>query len=333
VCYELSRLRNWRVDLADLAALVAPLALVPILLALSPTASATAGDAGAIFPSGVLSLGPFHWWLSQKIIGLTVIFHVYDWSEDLAIGAALGALAAWGVASRRLTLHPAGRYLMMASVPIYFAIPTQLLGTWGADVRYPVAVLFFLIGLSRWRFSTNSARGATSGLLCTVFVVLCIAETAIVATDWHRFSGIQSEFRASFAAMPQGARVLVTRSRDLAGLGWTKTTRLFNIPCLAVIDRSALVSNIFAMTGHTVLGINSPYRDATAQIDDLPPLIEEVLTSAPGDRAYYRNWERDYDFVYVIPTRSGWRAPDDRLTLVYEGNKFQLYQVGRSSPL
>src|SRR5947207_687684 len=99
-----ARHRRARDQPLGLRRVVALVDVAPMLLALSPTASASPGHAEAVLPAGVLSLGPFRWWLSQKVIGLTVMIHVYDWTADLAVAAALVALALWGLASRRLTL-------------------------------------------------------------------------------------------------------------------------------------------------------------------------------------------------------------------------------------
>lgn len=327
LCFEAWRRRTKRTGWGDLLVPILPFIFVPLLMAISPTTESDAGATAGLAGTGILSIGSLHWLPSTKIEGLTNIVHMYNWRADLAIGAVIATAGLWAVLTGRLRIHAAGWYLIVISLPIYILMPTDLFGSWGADIRYPIALLFVIIGFSRWQFSESPVWAPR--LFCSVVLALFVAETGVVESDWRSFSEVQKQFRDSFAVLPRGSRVLITKSNEKTPLRWSQLTRLYNVPCLAVVDRSALVSDLFAMKGHTVVRINSPYREATSQRDDTPPITQDVLKATPSDAVFYKNWDADYDYLYVIPTLHGWDPHDPRLRLVYEGDVFQLYRIDR----
>ena len=48
---------------------------------------------------------------------------------------------------------------------------------------------------------------------------------------------------------------------------------------------------------------------------------------------YWDGWPKSYDYVYLLFTEKGADNPDsDRLQLVFEGKRFQLYKVIKPLP-
>jgi len=72
--------------------------------------------------------------------------------------------------------------------------------------------------------------------------------------------------------------------------------------CLAVIERSALVTTVFTVVGKQVLHVRADYRDRVDTQDGSPPTIENLLRVSDQDASgddYWRRWTTDYDYLYV----------------------------------
>jgi len=128
-----------------------------------------------------------------------------------------------------------------------------------------------------------------------------------------------------------GSRILVAYA-DVQGGNDPSDLGLVHAACLAMIEKSSLVTTAFTVTGKQILRANEPYRDQVDTEDGTPPQIEQLLlteeeASAGGPR-YWDLWPRHFDYVYVLFTERGAPNPDsDRLKLLFEGERFQLYQV------
>jgi hypothetical protein len=110
------------------------------------------------------------------------------------------------------------------------------------------------------------------------------------------------------------------------------------LPMLAMIERSSLVSIAYSHPQQQILVVKPPYREMTGGYSDQPVALPDLLDDTPPDphdaplydptgRFYWADWERNYDYVYVI-YRSGQPNPaPDRLALLRNGDRFQLFRV------
>ena len=106
---------------------------------------------------------------------------------------------------------------------------------------------------------------------------------------------------------------------------------LVHAACLAVIERSALVTTVFTVVGKQILHVRADYRDRVDTQDGTPPTIENLLHVTEQDASrddYWRRWTTDYDYLYVLFTDARHENPDPaRLTPVFAGDKFMLYRI------
>ena len=82
--------------------------------------------------------------------------------------------------------------------------------------------------------------------------------------------------------------------------------------------------------------VRPSYRDQVDTEDGTPPTLPQIVLSAQkhvDDHAvYWHGWENRFDYVYVLFTDDDAANPlPDRLKLVHDGERFQLYKVLRSS--
>jgi hypothetical protein len=109
-------------------------------------------------------------------------------------------------------------------------------------------------------------------------------------------------------------------------------TTIFHLPTLATIERSCLVSSIFADPGQQIVTVRAPYRDAIP-VDPTGSLqAADLDVQAEGSRAhgYLHDWRNHYDYLYVQYAPPGSQLQLADLTLIYQGRSFQLYKVTAS---
>jgi hypothetical protein len=102
--------------------------------------------------------------------------------------------------------------------------------------------------------------------------------------------------------------------------------------CIAIIERSALVTTAFTVVGKQVMHARPPFRSQVDTQDGTPPVVEKLVKVAdredtnPDD--YWRHWTTDYDYLYVLFTDGDFENPDPtRLTEVFAGDRFILYRI------
>lgn len=311
LAYEAWRLPGRRHWGRDLAALVLPAVPVAPLLLASPTLGLSRENI---------------WEANGKLEGLYYIIHTYSDLSDLSLAAAVLAGLAWAHRSGRLHLHAAGWVLLTLGTLVFMAMPRMLFGSWMADQRLPVALAFAIIGFARLELPRGLPRRGFYGMVLLLTLVRCV----IVGQHWQELDRINAEMRQSTRLLAPGSAVLVAHADHPAGSA-AANEALSHAPCIAVIERSAVVSTAFSVPGKQVLSLRPAYRGLVDAADGDPPTVSQLLASPlPGHPAYWDEWDSRYDYVYILYTAPGAANPDpELLTLMHEGPLFQLYRVVR----
>jgi hypothetical protein len=300
-------------------ALIAGLPFVAalVLMALSPTAEFAAA---------------MHWTLWSKPQGLILAFKTYSTPCDLAAGALLAGGFAWAGQHRFVRLHPAGIALAALALPVYLAMPRDLLSAWGVDIRLPIAVLLMLIGFVDWRFES---RAQTWGFVAAV-ALLAALRVGVVEVAWQHLARIAAEIERSTQAIAPGSKVLVATVDNPAG-NYAINEAVQEMPMRVMIERSSFVSMAFTHPGQQVLAARPAVRDLAADFAVLPT-VSELLTGRPCDperaaqyrKVYWAHWPDRFDYLYLLLTDPGAPNPaPDRLRLLHDGERFQLYRIER----
>jgi hypothetical protein len=165
-----------------------------------------------------------------------------------------------------------------------------------------------------------------------VLVLLLAVRAFEVQGVWRDLSRGTASFRDSVRQIERGSKVLVAyadpdngdNARDL----W-----LTHAACLAIIERSALVTTAFTVLGKQVMHVRRDYRDRVDTEDGTPPSVRQLLshtepTDWDDDPPYWSHWTSDYDYLYILFTDRDYANPDPtRLTPVFAGYRFVLYQI------
>ncbi len=121
---------------------------------------------------------------------------------------------------------------------------------------------------------------------------------------------------------------------DRSGGDDVKELNLVHAACLAMIERSSLVTTAFAVRGKQVLKVKPPYNERVDTEDGTPPSIEQLLVSVDRDEdakpVYWQEWPANFDYVYLLFTDQDAENPaPELLTLIHDGPRFQLYRVNK----
>jgi hypothetical protein len=309
--------RRFRLDrkvLLSLVALIVPvLPVVPLLLG-----SATWTLAGE-----------YAWSSQSKIDGLEMVFRTYTDTWDLTVLWLAGAALGWALHKRLLSIHPAAVPLVVVGAVAFLAMPYTFFGSDMADQRMPVAILFMVIGFVR--LDTDD-RWTRAGFLALVigFALLRVGD---VALHWAKIGRIFDDFRASLVDVERGARILVAYADDPKGTQ-AEQDAISHAPCLAMIERSSLVSTAFTVKGKQIMTVKRAFRAQVDTEDGVPPSISQLVATSyvreddePREH-FWDKWTEEDDYVYVLYTEREADNPDpSNLELVHDGKGFQLYRI------
>jgi hypothetical protein len=311
---RLWRTRGWRSNakLAEFCATAIPFLPVLPLLYESPTLGLATDN---------------HWEQSGKIDGILFVFNVY--SEYVAfalIGIAAVALF-WAIRHKLVRFSAMGWILLVLGGAVYLATPRVLFATYMADQRLPIGLVFMLVACLNVRFPRRMVRYGFAAVLATL-VCVRVAEVEVM---WNKLSKGVESLHQSVQYIERGAQVLVAYA-DPSGGDDVRDLGLMHAACLAMIERSALVTTAFTVPGKQILRVRADYADRADTEDGTPPTVEKLLVVANDpaieEAAYWSDWTNTYDYVYVLFTEKGAENPDPlRLRLVHEGSRFQLYRM------
>jgi hypothetical protein len=265
-----------------------------------------------------------------KIDGLKYIVEVYSDTVAFILIGALTLGIAWSIRHRLLRFHLMGLALLIVGGAVYMALPRVMFATYMADQRLPIALAFFVIACISVDMGNRLVR---RGFLALLFV-LVVVRVVEVDAQWTDISGANQEFRESLKRIKRGATVLVAYASD-SDTG-VNDLGLVHAPCLAMIERSALVTTAFTVEGKQVMHVRPAYRAQVDTEDGVPPTLDQIVMSAAKNEndasVFWHGWQNRFDYVYVLFTDEDSENPaPDRLKLVHDGAHFQLYKVLRPS--
>jgi hypothetical protein len=307
------RERSWGVRIADFLATALPfLPVVPLLLK-SPTWELA---------------GENYWDQQGKIDGLIYIIEVYSDIVAFLLAVIAAVAIGWAVRHRLLRMHAVGWLLLAIAGVVYLAMPRVVFATYMADQRLPIAAAFMILACAHLDLHHRLVRREFLALLLVLLVVRVIE----VDVNWAELSRETLEFRDSVKRIKRGSTVLVAYADRSAGED-VRELNLVHAACLAMIERSALVTTAFTVAGKQIMHVRPQYAHQADTEDGTPPALEQLMLAmqhADEKQSYWELWPNRFDYVYVLFTDEDTPNPaPEWLTLVHEGERFRLYKVNK----
>jgi hypothetical protein len=267
------------------------------------------------------------WEFHGKLEGIVYVFQVYSQFAAFVLTGTVAFAAGWAVRHRALKFHTFGWFLLAVGAVTYLAMPRIIFETYMADQRLPISLVFMVIACAHLDLRHDYVRRG----FATVLVLLLAIRVFEVQTVWAEMSRTSMSFRDSVRHIDRGAKILVAYA-DPDGGDDVQDLNLVHAACLAIIERSALVTTAFTVVGKQVLHVREPYRGRVDSHDGTPPTVEQLIDvatePAAASKGYWRRWTADYDYVYVLFTDPEYENPDpEHLTPIYAGDRFMLYRI------
>lgn len=273
------------------------------------------------------------WDWGGKREGLYYLIQNYSDLFDLSLGALIVAAGLWAAQRRLLSMHPVGWTLAAIGTAVFLAMPRVLFGSWAADLRLPVALVFMLIGFIRFNDSSRAVRYAFYAFVLGI----AVARFGSVQMTWRNMDQAYDDFRRSIELIAPGSTILVAENDHPVGPE-ALNNPFSHAACLAMIDRASLVSTAFSVQGKQVLTVQPNFRDRVDPHDGYPPTVSELLEAAnrPVDAEngnFWDRWPERFDYIYVLYATDRDNPAPDHLSLLYQGSRFQLYKVKPPAPM
>ncbi len=304
--------RDWAPLVADFVVTGVPFLPVLPLLMMSPTRRLW---------------DTYEWQFHGKLGAFVYVIELYSHELAFALTAVLAFVVGWALRSRALSFHPFGVILLVIGAIAYLALPRVMFDTYLVDLRLPISLVFALIACIKVDFKNRMVRWA----FAVGIVAFLGARVIEVERTWNDLGSATNSFRQSVQQIDHGAKVLVAYD-DPHGGDRLRDYGLVHADCIAIIERSALVTTAFTVVGKQVLHARPDYRERVDTQDGTPPMIDDVVEVAyhadnkPGE--YWRNWTSDYDYLYVLFTDEDFENPDPKhLTEIFSGERFVLYHI------
>ena len=273
--------------------------------------------------------GDISWELAGKIDGLIYAVDVYSNAVAALLAAIVAIVAGFALYHRALKFHVFGFVLLAVGTTVYVAMPRVIFDTYMADQRLPISLIFMLIACAQLDLRPLGLHYAFARQGVVAVLVLRLAGRVLeVQTVWRELSPGTASFRESIELIDRGAKVVVAYA-DPDGGDDVRNLGLVHAACLAVIERSALVTTVFTVTGKQILHVRADYRDRVDTQDGSPPTVDNLVRVADANADdYWRRWTSDYDYLYVLFTNGRHENPDPaRLTPIFRGERFMLYHI------
>ena len=245
----------------------------------------------------------FNWELNGKLSGLIFVIEVYSRSATFFLAAIVAAAAAWSIRHRALQFHPFGWVLLVVGGVTYFVMPRVMFDTYMADQRLPIALAFMIIACAHLDLRDDFVRRG----FATVLVLMLAVRAFEVQSVWHEVSRGTTAFRDSVRQIDRGSKVLVAYADPDNGDN-ARELWLMHAACLAIIERSALVTTAFTVLGKQVMHVRRNYRDRVDTEDGTPPsvrqLLQPTIQTDDDEPPYWSNWNADFDYLYRVLGRN-----------------------------
>jgi hypothetical protein len=212
--------------------------------------------------------GAIDYWLVVKLLAPFTPFLTINPPVDLAVLASVLVGAFLLLCRRALGVAPPLRAALLLLPIFVLAVPTAIIGTFYADLRLPVAIMFIAIAACRPRGDKQQEMGLVAAA-AMIFLLRMVALTV----DFRVAGNEMEEMREAFRRVPAGAVIFtgtlhngsfffdaLTTPRQWSGLLEREDTLpLDHITTIALADRAVLVPQTLMVDGQQPARMNPAF--------------------------------------------------------------------------
>jgi len=244
---------------------------------------------------------------------------------DVAAAAALLALLAWLLISRRLRLSPVFLPVIVALSVISLLMPVQLIGVWLTHIRIPLLVALLFIASAEVNIPERNLRYlVVATLLVMGLIRLDKVDSSINACDAKR-----QLFVEALASVEPGSRVLPVVEKDSV-TGDCLFSNYWHLPSLAVIEKSAFYPMMFVHL--QPLAFRPGLRHLVQKIaEPASPRLLHGDTNTYGEPDWNAviasNWRTAFDYLVWLHPGSTVKQVPDHVQKIAGSDFFTIFRI------
>jgi len=268
------------------------------------------------------------WILTWKPIWLFLALNGYSIHVAAASAAILGVTIAFLLFKKSLQVSGPGKWLAVAFLLLFIAMPSRIVGTKFVDIRLLIAAILIVPA-----FATIEPVRRAREVAAAAVSAIVLTNSIVVGKVWLDYQREYAALKSSFKHVKRGATVLVGWS-DPGASSVLMDAPMKRGPTLAVYYAAALVPSFYTNPGAQPIELRKEFRrfdiDIATESYDPPPVALLALTARnvnpPDAPAYLSNWVAHFDYLYLV----GPRTPNPLPELLEEaagGERFALYRI------
>ncbi len=293
-------------------------------------------EASVPFAESMLAWGNWAW----KAKALLAPLSNYHLTTDLITAGLLIGLVFWAWRTGRLEID---RRIApgLALLALCFVLAPKGFWTGGVlDQRFAIIFAFIFIGSTSFRAVGKLIQFG----LPTLLIALFLLRLGLITTTWIEHRDDLADIRSTLGLVEKGSKVLVVQPDNMPGIHLAPKRHIVfhhaapmaNLATLAVIDRSAFVSTIYAIPGQQPLRLKEPLQALGGLgVAKVPTLLDLAAAIEQDDdivTAQVRDWWENFDYVFLI-YGYGSGADDLRgdlpLATLRDGDIVDLFRIDR----
>lgn len=253
--------------------------------------------------------------LIAKLIAPVLLVSSYRLWLDCVTAAVVIFVFIRGVFSKCLIINKSMVLPLVTLGGLYLLTPPVLFGSQMADSRLAVALLFTFIASTNLQLSALSMR--QKAMMACVLAVLLVVRMAVIVDNWAKSDQLAASYANAFNQLPVGKRLFAVFPKSSPYEQYDAFE--YNLPCLAIISRSAFVPSLYSMQGGQPVRLTPVYQGLKNRVASQVHISEQSLNLPLV--------LKNFDYL-LVADKSKFSSPlVASLPIVASGPDFRLYRV------
>jgi len=247
--------------------------------------------------------------IRQRVTSIASVFRLYNLPLDATTICLALALLVIGLYTRRLRIHRAMRWALIATVFICIVMPRTILDSTFADLRMFVALGLLFVASADFDFTIGRGR-----IVLFLLVMVFCARQALVLKTWHTAQVAYEPYFQAMGLMGDGARIFPVFASDSGHQPPTFPFPVIYLPCAGIYLYDQYVPTLFT------------YATQPVRLTMTSRAIKHAAW--PGYIGYNPHWDvvaANYDYVWVLQKNYFSPQLPANFTLVYHTPEMAIY--------
>jgi hypothetical protein len=313
---------DWKKSVRTFAILVSPAAIILGYFIIAVT--------NLEKESSSIAKGPSAWNAVAEFVSL--LHGMNGYNAYLSFGSIFVVMAMiyFMFKERCLSLMPQGKWIAIGFLILILVLPFRLLGGDFPGLRLAIGALLILPAF----LAVQPTKQFFHCVPPLVLSLIALVNAGHTASLWLSYQPEYAALRESFKQIERGAFVLVGHANFKNDRFDKAKMPIMSATALATHYVNAFMPTLVTIPGQQPLQVCPQLkRLALRRTSDYWPVAFSVLATIANKTAntsdvptHVRDWEQDYDYLYLVGPRGANPMPD-RLTMLTATNDFTLYRI------